>query len=103
MRSLPDQALSGLPHVRGEQLLMQYEHLVAQPGAPAEWTARTGPDGRRYLVLGGHPVAVDLARRWFASNVPLTTVDLGGAAAVRWPDREKAQKALAEALDRTVV
>lgn len=102
-RALPEQAAAGLPHVRGEAMLTQYEHLAAHPGALARWTERTEPDGQRYLVLGGHLGAVDLVRREFAGNVPLTTVDLGGAAAVPWPAREKAQKALAEALDGVVV
>jgi hypothetical protein len=103
-RSLPDRVASGvLPHVRGEQLLAQYEHMAEHPGALARWRERTEPDGRRYLVLGGHPAAVDLARREFAGNVPLATVDLGGAVAVPWPDRERAQKALAMALDGAVV
>ena len=57
---------SGLPHIRGEELL-------------ARWMERTESDGRRHLVLGGHPVAVP------------------------WPDREKAQEAVANALDGAVV
>ena len=102
-RALPDRVTSGLPHVRGDALLSQYEHMAAHPGALARWTERTEPDGQRYLVLGGHSGAVDLVRREFVGNVPLTTVDLGGAVAVPWPAREKAQKALAEALDGVVV
>ncbi len=86
-RALPDRMTSGLPHVRGEELLARYEHMAEHPGTLARWMERTQPDGRRYLVLGGHPAAVDL----------------GGAVAVPWPDREKAQKALASALDGTVV
>ncbi len=65
-RALPDRMTSGLPHIRGEELL-------------ARWMERTESDGRRHLVLGGHPVAVP------------------------WPDREKAQEAVANALDGAVV
>ena len=95
-RSLPERVTSGLPHVHGD--LAQYEHMAEHPGALARWRERTEPDCRRYLVLGGHPAPMDLARREFVGNVPLATVDLGGA--VPWPDRERAQKALAVALGR---
>lgn len=109
--TMPDRTVSSisssisdrLPHVRGGQILAQYEGMVKSPESLAHWQERTEPDGRRYMVLGGNPEAVDLVRREFATNEPLDTVDLHGAAAVPWPDREKAKEALAAALAGVVV
>ena len=103
VRGMPDRAAMGLPHVRGEALLKQYERWATTPSTLVRWQTHTDAEGQRYVVLRGQPEAVAFAEQEFKDNAPLETVDLGGKTAVPWADRRRAEGALAEALDHMEV